>query len=268
LPIIELKKQREQIMSRTLTNDLEGVLGAIAGILAQDGMAREVAILANSKASILHTDHDNWDGGIDGYTIYLEIPAHLYTQLADKQTEVEELLKLKAQNITRLYPQEWIQAFVITTELPTDDGWREKAKTWLNGKGVTNQGRVRSDNIAPLICDGLLFRSQPEIHLYRALRSLGVTLSPLPVFIRGGETYRRIEPDFVLLKDGIMMIVEVDGDTVHKETPQEAHDRVTMLLHEGAHVERVNAKDCDTAEKARACAARIMSIMAKLKTNK
>jgi hypothetical protein len=98
----------------------------------------------------------------------------------------------------------------------TDPKWRDKARTWLAGDGVTNQGRVRSDNIASRECDGLLFRSEPEILLYKALKSLGLSFAPLPVFIRGGQTYRRIEPDFVIVKSGIVMIVEVDGDTVHR----------------------------------------------------
>jgi hypothetical protein len=164
---------------------------------------------------------------------------------------------------------ECIVKFIIVPELPEDDRWREKAKSWVDGKGVSNQGRARSDNVAPLMCDGLLFRSPHEINLYRALRAVGVSFAPLPVFVRGGRTYRRIEPDFVILKDGIVMIVEVDGDTVHRESPQEAHDRVTMLLHEGAHVERVNAtKECATAEQARACATKILSVIEKLKVNR
>jgi hypothetical protein len=85
----------------------------------------------------------------------------------------------------------------------------------------------------------------------------------------GGNPFRRIEPDFVILKDGIVMVVEVDVDTVHRESPREAHDPVAaMLLHEEAHVERVNAKDCDTLEKAKACAARILAVIEKLPANK
>ena len=85
------------------------------------------------------------------------------------------------------------------------------------------------------------------------------------MFVRGGETYKRIEPDFVLLKDGIVMIVEVDGDTVHKESPLEAHNRTTMLVHEGAHVERVNANECASQEKATECAKRMLGVLQKLK---
>ena len=69
------------------------------------------------------------------------------------------------------------------------------------------------------------------------------------MFVRGGRLYRRIEPDFVILKDGIVLVVEVDGDTVHHETPAEAHARATMLAHEGARVETVRAVECETSEK-------------------
>ncbi len=74
-----------------------------------------------------------------------------------------------------------------------------------------------------------------------------------------------MEPDFVLLKDGLVMIVEVDGDTVHRETPAEAHTRTTMLVHEGAHVERVRASECNTPELADACAKRLLQVIAKLR---
>ncbi len=60
-------------------------------------------------------------------------------------------------------------------------------------------------------------------------------------------------------------MVEVDGDTYHHETPSEAHNRTTMLAHEGAQIERVNASQCDTPEKAAVCAKRLLSVIAKLK---
>ena len=44
----------------------------------------------------------------------------------------------------------------------------------LSGEGITNQGRVRSDNIAARVHDGLLFRSRPEVLFYEALKRKGV----------------------------------------------------------------------------------------------
>lgn len=71
----------------------------------------------------------------------------------------------------------------------------------------------------------------------------------------------RLEPDFVVLKDGVVMVVEVDGDTYHRELPAEAHARLTPLDHEGAKIERVRAEECSTPEAATACAARLLRIL-------
>jgi hypothetical protein len=127
---------------------------------------------------------------------------------------------------------------------------------------------VRSDNIAARQCDGLLFRSDEEINLYKALKAAGVSFTPLPVFIRGGREYRRIEPDFVLITGGMVSVIEVDGDTVHQESPVEAHARTTMLVHEGAHVERVRASDCSTPDGAEVCAKRILASLAKVRASR
>jgi hypothetical protein len=255
-------------MSTVLTEDLDKVLGTLACLFGNEGKAREVAILALSQPTIEQTEYDRWDGGQYGYTIYLKVPDTLYHQLLSEIEQIEDLLKERANQLIRMYENEWIAKVKITTELTADKDWREKAKALVGGNGVSNQGRARSDNIAPRMCDGLLFRSQPEIHLYRAFKTIGVSFAPLPVFIRGGSTYRRIEPDFIILKDGIIMAVEVDGDTVHRETPLEAHNRTTLLAHEGAHIERVNAKECDTPEKASECARRMLEVLAKLKASR
>src|SRR5262249_3271568 len=149
---------------------------------------------------------DNWNGGTSGYTIGLQVPSHLYAQIGDRRVELEKQFHQQANNLAGLYENEHFDAVVIVAEMPENDDWREGAKAWLRGSGVNNQGRVRSDNVAPVMVDGLLFRSQPEVNLYRALRAAGICLAPLPVFVRGGEAYRRIEPDFVLVKDGLILV--------------------------------------------------------------
>ena len=88
------------------------------------------------------------------------------------------------------------------------------------------------------------------------------------MFIRGGKEYRRIEPDFVIVYHGMIAVVEVDGDTVHQESPAEAHARTTMLVHEGAHVERVLASECDSAERAADCARRVMASLERVRASR
>ena len=64
------------------------------------------------------------------------------------------------------------------------------------------------------------------------------------------------------------MVIEVDGDTVHTETPAEAHLRTSMLAHEGVHVERVSAHECDSLELARECAKRLLDALDRLRRSK
>jgi hypothetical protein len=188
----------------------------------------------------------------------------VYNQFtAEQRGAAEEAIRVEAVAIFNAYSNHSFDRVIVTSELKADPEWRQKAIAWLAGGGVTNQGRVRSNNIASRQHDGLLFRSEPEIHLYKAFKSLGISFAPLPVFVRGGESYRRIEPDFVLVKHGVMMVVEVDGDTVHTETPADAHSRTKMLMDEGVKLERLKASECETPDLAVESAKRIIALMEK-----
>lgn len=79
--------------------------------------------------------------------------------------------------------------------------------------------------------------------------------------MRGGQKQQRIEPDFVLVHANTMMVVEVDGETFHTESPVEAHERLALLSWEGVKTERVRASECDTPEKARICAQKLFDTL-------
>lgn len=258
----------EPIIFDFTTQTLESLLTTLAGIFIHKGDGRVVAVLARSKPSIEPVEVDNWNGGLTTHAITLHISHRLYAQIEDDRESIEKSIVAALTPLIRFARHDDIGAVLIVPALIVVENWREKANSWVAGKGVSNQGRVRSDNIAARSHDGLLFRSEPEIYLYKALKAKGVSFAPLPVFIRGGESYRRIEPDFLILKDGLLMVVEVDGDTVHNETPVEAHDRTTMLIHEGAHIERISSSNCDTAQKAENCAIRLLKVFEKLKAAK
>lgn len=254
-------------MEDNFIKQTESYLATIVRLFAMEGAAREVAILANSEATAVQTDYDNWNGGTYIYTLYLQLPITLYTQIEKEKKEIEENILTKI-NTVILSEDSYFRTVSITLKLLNDTTWREKANVWLSGDNVSNQGRVRSDNIASRSCDGLLFRSQAEIYFYKALKFLGVSFAPLAVFIRGGENYRRIEPDFYIVKDGVAMVVEIDGDTVHQESPAEAHNRTTMLLHEGVHFERIKASECETEKLALESAKKIIGVINKIKNSR
>lgn len=264
----DVMTDQHKVAEEAFKKHLDACLATLARLYARDGAAFEVAVLANSHATFEAVDFDNWNGGTYGYQITLTVTPSLYCQLEAKRSALQKSFLERFQPLLEDYNNHSVNHFSIRPDIKADENWREKAKAWLAGSGVNNQGRVRSDNIATKECDGLLFRSQEEVCLYKALKPIGVSFAPLPVFVRGGKDYHRIEPDFLLVKDGITMVVEVDGDTVHRELPSEAHARTSILGLEGVHIERVSASDCRTQEQAEVCAKKMLGIIEKLKTNR
>ena len=228
--------------SRNLITDLEALVATTATQFTLEGSAPEVAILANAEYN-LQRNGEEW--GVDYYDLYFQVPSWLYSQIADDIDKYETRILDKARELLKPYPNDDLARVFISPILSADEDWRKKAKNWLEGNGVNNQGRVRSDNIASKQVDGLLFRSENEVLFYRALKSLGVSFAPLPVFIRGGEKYRRIEPDFVIVKNGVVLVVEVDGDTVtmkHQRKRMTGQRCLLMKVYILSEFERRSAK--------------------------
>ena len=250
------------------TINAEPVLHALARLFATDGAAIEVALLTYSLPEIPEPHWDNWNGGTAFYTVNLHVPLKLYTQIESRVEEIETRLSERLDRFNDRDSRDQISSIKLKPAVVDDPEWRTKAQAWLNGAGVNNQGRVRSDNVAPLSADGLLFRSPQEINLYRALKSRGVSFAPLPVFVRGGDEYQRLEPDFLVIYRGVTAVVEVDGDTVHTESPAEAHARTSALQHEGIVIERVRAAECQTLELADKTADRLLENLGKLKSSR
>ena len=200
--------------------------------------------------------------------MWVGVPQAVFNSVIDRIDDLEEQLRREAGLLLRTEPYRILENFTIHPENVKDPDWRLKAKAWLKGEGVNNQGRIRSDNIAPYTKDGLLFRSKAEINLYDALKSRGITFAPLPVFVRGGDNYRRLEPDFIVFQGGKVIVIELDGPAFHAESPAEAHERTTMFYWEGAHIERIKASECETPEKAQRVANQIQALIRKLLTNR
>jgi hypothetical protein len=243
-------------------------IATLARIFAHRGNAAGVAVLSEGNATPRHKWTDPDIGGIAHYEAWLNVPQAVFNSVVDRIYDLEKELLAQAKVRMRSDPGVVLENFIIYPQLVGDPDWRAKAKAWLKGENVNNQGRVRSDNVAPFTQDGLLFRSKAEINLYEALKSRGVTFAPLPVFVRGGDNYRRIGPDFIIFQSGKVIVIELDGPPFHVESPSEAHERTTMLYWEGAHIERVSASECDTPEEAQRVANQIQALIRKLVANK
>jgi hypothetical protein len=252
--------------------DINALLASMFELLKERGAAREIALMLEAETRGYHSSTDSNYGSshLDfGWSLRLTLSLGLYNRMTpDDRADASRVLRDAAiPFFTGLVAKELetnhFDSVELVPRVAANSEWRSQAQAYLDGTGINNQGRVRSDNIAHREVDGLLFRSEPEIHLYRALKAKGVTFAPLPVFLRGGAKYDRLEPDFVIFKDGVVMVVEVDGDTVHRESPADAHERLQPFRSEGAAIERVRAIECGAQDTARECAGRLLQALEK-----
>jgi hypothetical protein len=253
--------------------DSDPIAAALAHAAMAEGDAKTVTVLAVSTPRFAVIRYENRFGEILSYrddqcttflAFYLEVPAQAFGQIYRVRGEVQAAIFTMLQPIIDSYPYYRVLEVCIVPAAKAPANWQDQALAWLRGEGVNNQGRVRSDNIAARQYDGLLFRTDEEINLYRAFKAQGVMFAPLPVFVQGGNRYKRIEPDFIVIKGGMVALIEVDGP-IHQESPVEAQDRITMLVHEGAHPIRVRSSECSTLEGAEVCAKRVLATLAKVR---
>jgi hypothetical protein len=220
------------------------IASAVEGLKVQ-GDARAIAVLISAKCQITL-----WgtDFGVDSWRLLISLPASLfYAMTEDERSLAQDSIFNVTAPFFQSTPSDSLQNVLIAPlVIEAHEGWREEALRFVKGEGVTNQGRVRSDNIASKQYQGLLFRSGAEVTLFNALIRAKLAVAPLPVFVRVGNSYNRVEPDFVIVYKGLTFVVEVDGDTYHRELPAEADKRLVPLTYEGVEVRRVRATDLAT----------------------
>lgn len=228
---------------------IEDFLASLTEALKIRGDARSIAILLSGESEF-EESHSDW--GVDYWSLRIGLPIHVFHALDKAEISSVEaaLYDVGGSLFTSLTSDALTSVKIFPQVVAAPEDWRQEALAFVRGEGVTNQGRVRSDNIASKQHRGLLFRSQAEITLFEAMTRAQLAVAPLPVFVRIGNRYNRLEPDFVVVYQGLMFVVEVDGDTFHKESPAEADKRLIPLTHEGVEVRRIRAAEVATDEQA------------------
>lgn len=228
---------------------IEDFVASAVQALKTLGDARAIAILLEGQCYFSYCEQD-WN--IDFWNFVIGTPVHLYHVMSEFERKSTEKAICKV--ISPFFRNDTgndLRGVQITPLVSqAQEGWRDEALRFIKGEGLTNQGRVRSDNIASKQFKGLLFRSEAEIVLFEALTRAQLAVAPLPVFIRIGKVYNRLEPDFVIVFKGLTFIVEVDGDTYHKELPAEADKRLVPLTYEGVEVKRIRASELTSSQAA------------------
>lgn len=245
----------------------EDLIASAVEALKVYGDARAIAVLVTGNCELQLW---NSDYGTNDWRLSIALPVNLFYAIleADRKATESAIAEIVSSFFMNLSYDSLDSVAIIPLVTQAQEGWREEALRFVKGEGVTNQGRVRSDNIASKQFQGLLFRSKAEITLFTALTRAKLAVAPLPVFVRIGRTYNRLEPDFIVVYKGLTFVVEVDGDTYHKELPAEADKRLIPLTYEGVEVRRIRASDLETDNAADQVVKELIDFMARRKESR
>ncbi len=104
-------------MMKKLIEDFQKIATTITELTKISDLTAEHDILSNAERHIEITGYDNWDGGSDIHTVYLQIPIELYSKYESNLDKIEKTINSKFQPILRNYPNEYINDVVITPRL-------------------------------------------------------------------------------------------------------------------------------------------------------
>jgi hypothetical protein len=91
---------------------------------------------------------------------------------------------------------------------------------------INNQGYGHSLNPAPIITDNVRHRMPYECLMTKALIRRRILFAPMPLFLYGSQ---RIEPDYVIFKDGFSVLVELDGSSHEFELASKEQSRLKFF---------------------------------------
>jgi hypothetical protein len=88
-----------------------------AEIASLKGAEIEARILREARASLVQTGHDNWNGGIEIYSLILEVPVRAYAAVEDEREQIEKSILSRIQQLTRGYGGISIAEIIISPVL-------------------------------------------------------------------------------------------------------------------------------------------------------
>lgn len=85
------------------------------------GATLEASVLAQAKASLIETGYDDFRGGVDFYTLTLEVPVDVYASLEDQRSALEASILARVTDLVRTESGSRISEVVIGPEMAEDD---------------------------------------------------------------------------------------------------------------------------------------------------
>ncbi len=166
------------------TKNLDALLATVTKLFNIKKNYPEIDILTNAAITLEETGYDNWDGGINLYTLYLRVSPETYSKYDDIIQDIEKTIHDKIIFITKPYEGNYIQKVLISPIITQDDAWRSR----IIGKSVEDLLKdidLQKNIMISVSTGGPLVKDKNQEYLERqkkintSFKAMGLT-NPIP----------------------------------------------------------------------------------------
>ncbi len=100
-------------MQDNVFEDIDTLLSGTAQLLDAEGLTQALKVLKTAQAKVEKTGYDNWDGGTNIYTLYLQIDPKLFTSLGTQREQIEVQVNERFKTILEQYSSDWVTVKIV-----------------------------------------------------------------------------------------------------------------------------------------------------------
>ncbi|HYE32146.1 MAG TPA: toll/interleukin-1 receptor domain-containing protein [Methylomirabilota bacterium] len=97
----------------------EAVVAALTELFRHQGNRSVCEVLENAKARIEETGYDNWNGGTDIFTLFLDLPLRVFAPIEPEIDRLEKAIGGKLSSVVRNTRNKWLNQVAISPILDT-----------------------------------------------------------------------------------------------------------------------------------------------------
>ena len=111
---------------RVEEQQLESILATVYALLQAEGMGEAANLVRVYPVRAEQTEYDNWNGGIEVWELFFEVPARDYARLGSRREQLEEQITARLKSILEPETQDWYSAKIIPARETRTD-WRAES---------------------------------------------------------------------------------------------------------------------------------------------
>ena len=104
-------------------SNANAILATVSSILEAEGLTQAATVLKSADARFEKTGYDNWNGGTDLYTLFLQVDAGSFARLGSGREDLEQQITERLKPVIDGFSDDWVSA-QIRPRVENRAGWK------------------------------------------------------------------------------------------------------------------------------------------------